>query len=81
MSPGFLHLEDIQPVPGLESLIVDGVSTTNLDVILSEMHSFYSDLYSNWDCVSDMEIKEFLNSIPSLPKVLENTDDYIHNIL
>ena len=75
MSPGFLHLEDIQPVPGLESLIVDGVSTMNLDIILSEMHSFYSDLYSNWDCVTDMEIKDFLNSIPSLPKVLENTDE------
>ncbi len=77
MCPGFLHLEDIQPIPGLESLIVDGVSTMNLDVILSEMHSFYSDLYSNWDCVSDTEIKEFLNSIPSLPKVLEGTDDLI----
>ena len=80
MVPGFLHLEDVKLLSGLESLLVKGKSTSNLDSILSEIFDFYLDLYSNQDTVSDATIADFLNSIPSLPRVWENTDELTFDI-
>ena len=74
MSPGFLHLEDDKPVQFLESLLINGKDENQIDPVLSEIFSFHSDLYQGRDTKTDDEINAFLHSIPSLPKVLQNTE-------
>ena len=73
MLPEFLRLEDIKQQPGLESLKIDGCLTSNIMMILSEMRTFYSGLYSQQDKVSIAEINNFLESLENLPKALEDT--------
>ncbi len=43
--PRFLHLEDEKPAQFLESLIINGKDEVDINPILSEIFTFYSDLY------------------------------------
>ncbi len=80
MSPGFLHLEDTKMIGFLESLSINGKDTSDVGVVLSEINKFYTELYSNHDTCSDEDIQDFLDTIPSLPEVLLNTDEMTGDI-
>ncbi len=45
MHPGFLYLEDEKPAQFLESLMINGKDEVDINPILSEIFTFYSNLY------------------------------------
>ena len=49
MNPQFLHLEDEKANIFLESLLIDGEETSTIDPVLTEIFSYYLNLYSNQD--------------------------------
>ena len=68
MLPSFLHLEDSHDILGFDSLLCHNVETQDNEEILSEIHEFYSALYTCRDIPNDLN--NFLNSIPSIPKLV-----------
>ncbi len=80
MSPAFLYLEDLAPNPGLEALDIDGEIMDDITLILEELNTYYTDLYTAWDRKSSQEIASFLNKVKSLPKVLGDTSGLIQPI-
>ncbi len=64
----FLHLEDSHEVSGFNSLLCNNVETNDNEEILGEIHDFYHALYSCRETPSNLN--KFLESIPSLPKVV-----------
>lgn len=81
MNPQFLHLEDEKTNIFLESLLIDGEDTNDIDPVLSEIFSYYSGLHSNQDIKTREDITTFLNNILSLPKVVQETDSMIGDIM
>ena len=74
MRPGFLHLQDKKPAQFLKSLLINGKDENQIDSVLTEIFSFNSDLYQEQDTKTEDKIKAFLSAIPSLPKVVQNTE-------
>ena len=74
MRLGFLYLEDKKPVQFLESLLINGKDENQIDTVLMEIFSFYSDLYQEQDTKTKDEINAFLSAIPLLLKVVQNTE-------
>ena len=73
MAPSFLHLEDEKSSLFLEKLLINGNVESDDENILKELHTFYAALYSTWSTKMSVQIKEFLTSIPSLPKIKQDT--------
>ncbi len=73
MSPHFLHLEDNKNCFPLESLIINGVEQKDTSLVLDEIYSFYSSLYSENDLKSALEINEFLAALSDLPHIKMDT--------
>ncbi len=72
MALGFLHLEDEKTSFFLEKLLINGNMESDDEKILEELHTFYAALYSRWSIKTCAQIKEFLTSIPSLPKIKQD---------
>ncbi len=62
---------------GLNALDIDGVIESDTGVILEAIHDFYNHLYRNSNTKSDEEILNFLNKIPSLPRILQDTTSMV----
>ncbi len=58
MRLGFLHLEDEKPAMFLKSLLINGKDENQIDLVLSQIFSFYSDLYQEQDTKTEDEIVE-----------------------
>ncbi len=76
----FLHLEDTKPASSLFELEIDGHVIKDQESILSQIHQFYSCLYSASTSKSASNIKQFLSSIPSLPMVVQNVDHLLQPV-
>ncbi len=46
---------------------------SSMESVLTVIIEFYMELYSNQDSQTEQEIKNFLDSIPSLPKIVHDT--------
>ena len=80
MTPDFLYLEDIKTNFSLDSLLIDGEETLDLDMVLSEMYKFYSGLYSAEDLASEKEMDTFLLSLSDLPITVGDTSSMCQEI-
>ena len=74
MSSTFLNLEKAKHLnnSALESVVDNQGHHTSMEDVLSVIHDFYNNLYSNCDSKSDQDISEFLNRIPSLPHISQD---------
>ncbi len=74
MHPDFLCLEKkLSSTAGLESVLVSGVPRHSTDEILTAITDFYSELYADHNINSESQIRHFLQQIPSLPMVMQDT--------
>ncbi len=73
MTSQFLHLEDIKQNAFLETLQINDSLISDITIVLSEINTFYSDLYSCKDQVTELEIDKFLNSLINLPHIVDDT--------
>ncbi len=81
MTPDFLYLEDIKTNFSLDLLLIHGEETSDLDIVLSEMHKFYSGLYSAEHLASDEEMDAFLLSLLNLPTTVGDTSSMCQEIM
>ena len=75
MHPNFLNLETKKNKGvSLESVLVDGIEHSSTEEVLTAITEFYLELYANHDTLSQDENDDFLNQIPSLPKITCDTN-------
>ena len=74
MSPSFLNLEKAKSIkPTLQSVLIEDQEVNETESVLTAIMDFYSDLYACHDQCSEAEIQQFLNEIPSLPWVMQDS--------
>ncbi len=70
MAPSFLNLEQSKRLcVTIDTIVNDKGTHTSTESILTEITDFYAMLYSCQDSQTEDGIKDFLDSIPSLPKI------------
>ncbi len=74
MSSTFLNLEQAQKSQNVIDTVMNekGVHSST-ESVLTAITEFYTELYSNQDSQTEQEIINFLDSIPSLPKIVYDT--------
>ena len=74
MSSNFLNLErKTYPSNSLDAVVDKKGLHSSTEGILTVIKGFYDQLYSCHDTQTEMEVAEFLNVIPSLPKIYQDT--------
>ncbi len=81
MSPTFLILEDEKEDLFMNELLVNDVPMKDINLILSEIHNFYQELYKKGFEHTSADLKDFLKNIPSLPKIKADTSNLIGPIM
>ena len=72
-----MNLKDEKEDLFINELLVNNVPTKDINLILTEIHNFYQELYQKRSESMHMDLEDFLKNIPSIPKIKADTSNLV----